>query len=75
MMNNTLMKMISQVHFYGYVFQGVCLSTGGLRASVDGGIDPPSIPPEYTPGAYTLPPDTANAADSTHPSGLHSCCA
>ena len=88
----------------GYVFTGVCLSTGGVSASVHGGMHPWELtpppppgadlpeqtspleqtpprsrqPPEQTPpappGSRHPPKETATAADSTHPTGMHSCC-
>ena len=56
----------------GYVFTGVCLSTGGV--SVHGGVSAPGragIPActEADPPAG----ETATAADGTHPTGMHSC--
>ena len=65
-------------HFYhpqrsceGYVFTGICLSKGG-RVCLSAWWD--TTPREQTPPEADTPPrDTATAADSTHPTGMHSC--
>ena len=63
----------------GYVFTRVCLSTGeGVpgQAPLDQ-VHPPgkhTHPPRSTPrGKHTPPRETADAADGTHPTGMHSC--
>ena len=48
----------------GYVFTGVCLSTGGVCLSAYW---------DTTPPEQTSPRETATAADGTHPTGMHSC--
>ena len=47
----------------GYMFTGVCLSTGGAPAS--GGC--------LLPGGCLVAPPTATTAGGTHPTGMHSC--
>ena len=72
----------------GYVFTGVCLSTGGKggrgvyipwayhprQISPPPAITPGQTHPTQTPAWADPPPDqTATAADGTHPTGMHSC--
>ena len=70
----------------GYVFTGVCLSTGGrllLGGLVPGGCLVPGVwsrgvsaPGESAPGGCLVEtsPGTATATGGTHPTGMHSFC-
>ena len=71
----------------GYVFTGVCLSTGGVSAPLHAGIHTPQTRGRQPPGAdppQSRPPgaDTPCAvhawrygqqAGGTHPTGMHTC--
>ena len=70
----------------GYVFIGVCLSTGGvcsggcllLGGVCSGGMSAPGgclLPGGLLPGGVcSAPPgEKVTAADGTHPTGMHSC--
>ena len=74
--------MFHKVNFYyrpqqsceGYVFTGICLSTGGVSASVHAGIPPPSRHPPGadppgadTPWEQTLPQEQTPPPGSRHP--------
>ena len=67
----------------GYVFTGLCLSTGGCL--VRRGLSAPREVCSWGTGllrgglpacieADPPPGETATAADGTHPTGMHSCC-
>ena len=68
----------------GYVFTSACLSTGGVPALGDvwswgcllpgGGMPAPGGGACSQGGAWWRLPQTATAAGSTHPTGIHSCC-
>ena len=55
----------------GYVFTGVCLSTGGVTAPLHAGIH--TLPPDQkqTPPQCML--GYGQQAGGTHPTGMHSC--
>ena len=73
----------------GYVFTGVCLSTGGgVEAQAQGGLPRGCVQAQAWEGVQTQaqggvypsmhwgkhpPQQTATAADGMHPTGMHSC--
>ena len=89
-----VLKLSRRFHSYrpqrsweGYVFTGVCLSTGGCLVpggawswvvSALGGLVPGrggAWSGAWYPGMHrgSPPGETATAADGTHPTGMHSC--
>ena len=62
----------------GYVFTGVCLSTGGMPGPggclLPGGVPGPrGVGVPACTEADPRPQETATAADGTHPTEMHSC--